>query len=116
MENKLWYRLQIVIGKEEILLDGQVVALLEQIAATHSLRGAARTLDMPYSRAWKLLKNVESGLSVTLFETGIGGEKGGYSVPTAACRRLIASYHDFCEVVESAANAAFEKCFGDLGG
>ena len=63
------------------LPNGQVgpgkIGLLEQVAATGSIRKAAGAMKMSYRRAWLLLQSLEACFGAPLVETMTGGRKGG---------------------------------------
>ena len=51
--------------------------LLRQIAATGSIRTAARELDMSYDRAWKLVRAMNNLFRQPLVTVTRGGDSGG---------------------------------------
>ena len=53
------------------------VRLLEQVAETGSIRGAATALKMSYRRAWLLIKATETTFGAPLIVAATGGAKGG---------------------------------------
>lgn len=53
------------------------VRLLEQIAATGSIRKAATAMKMSYRRAWLLLQALEACFGQPLVKTATGGQRGG---------------------------------------
>jgi molybdate transport system regulatory protein len=63
------------------LPNGQVgpgkIGLLEQVAATGSIRKSAGAMKMSYRRAWLLLQSLEACFGAPLVETVTGGRKGG---------------------------------------
>jgi molybdate transport system regulatory protein len=70
------------------------IALLESIARTGSISGAAREHGMAYTRAWKLVTEVNAAFGEALVETAAGGASGGGAVLTALAEDLIAAYRE----------------------
>ena len=73
--------------------------LLRGVEATGSLRAAAQSMDMAYSKALKLLKNAEEALGFPLTDRAVGGKDGGGSRVTPEGRewlRKYESYRDAC--------------------
>ncbi|HSM96164.1 MAG TPA: LysR family transcriptional regulator [Rhizomicrobium sp.] len=78
------------------------VRLLEQVAQTGSIRGAATALKMSYRRAWLLIRATEDTFGVLLVTAAAGGRKGGGASLTEAGKKLVRLYR----VIEKKAAAA----------
>ena len=76
------------------------VKLLKKVHELGSLRQAAIAMDMSYSKAWKMIKNVEEGLSISVLERSIGGAKGGGSSLTIEAISLISRYETLIKNIE----------------
>jgi molybdate transport system regulatory protein len=61
------------------------IGLLEQVAATGSIRKAAAAMKMSYRRAWLLLQALEACFGSPLVETATGGN---WSKPPRVGRRV----------------------------
>ena len=78
--------------------DGELVfgpggfELLRRVEQMGSLNQAAKSMAMSYSKAWRVVRDVEECLGVSLFERRIGGPGGGGSLLTAEARSLLARY------------------------
>jgi hypothetical protein len=67
------------------LLDGEgqrrfgpgVAALLEEVREKRSLRAAAASMGMAYSKAWRIVRTAEEALGHKLLDSTIGGRHGG---------------------------------------
>ena len=67
------------------LLDGEgqrrfgpgVAALLEEVREKRSLRAAAGSMGMAYSKAWRIVRAAEDALGYKLLSSTIGGRHGG---------------------------------------
>ena len=59
-----------------------VVQLLKRVDELHSLRAAAMSISMAYSKAWTVVRNAEDGLGFKLLTSTAGGKHGGGAVLT----------------------------------
>ena len=73
----------------EPLFGPGVYELLILVDETGSLHQAAKSMGMSYSKAWRVTRQAEVHLGVTLLERQIGGPNGGGSVLTEDGRQLI---------------------------
>ncbi len=74
-----------------------VAQLLRRVDELHSLRAAAQSMEMAYSKAWTITKNAEEGLGVKLLDSSTGGKGGGGAALTEDARRFLAAYESYCE-------------------
>jgi molybdate transport system regulatory protein len=88
--------------------------LLRRVEQTGSLNQAAKDMAMSYSKAWRVMHQVERRLGVTLFEARAGGPDGGGSCLTDQGRLLIQRFEAFTREADDAVEALFERHFGDL--
>ena len=84
-------RPRIYIGNDISIGPGKI-DLLRRIDETNSLAAAARTLGLPYKRAWLLLDALNQAFGRPLVETSSGGKGGGGTTLTALGRQLVISY------------------------
>ncbi|WP_241233642.1 winged helix-turn-helix domain-containing protein [Altericroceibacterium xinjiangense] len=99
---RLKLKLQLYCG-EEIALGPGKADLLEQIGATGSISGAARSLGMSYRRAWLLVATMNRCFHEPLVQTHPGGGNKAGAELTAAGRTVLAAYRDLCESAQAAA-------------
>ena len=78
-------------NKEKFFGDGPA-RLLRGIEETGSLRSAAMSMEMAYTKALKILKNAETALGFPLTTRTIGGKSGGGSQLTPEARTFLAQY------------------------
>ena len=78
------------------------IALLEAVAETGSISGAARAISMSYRRAWMLVDDVNALFEGPLVTTQAGGRSGGGAALTQQGRDVVRLYR----AVESKAAAA----------
>ena len=78
--------------------------LLHAIETTNSLRAAALSMGMAYSKAFRLIKNAESALGFALTTRSKGGKNGGGSSLTEQGKEWLyryESYRDACRQANS---------------
>ncbi|GAH94643.1 unnamed protein product, partial [marine sediment metagenome] len=69
--------------------------ILHRVERTGSLRQAAAEINMSYSQAWNLMKDLEKRLGFDLLKRKVGGEKGGGSEITEEARELMMKFKIF---------------------
>ena len=69
--------------------------LLRGVEETGSLRAAAQSMDMAYSKALKLLKNAETALGFPLTKRTAGGASGGGSCLTEQGKEWMERYEAY---------------------
>lgn len=57
-----------------------------------SLRRAASSMNMSYSKAWSLVSNLEKSLNIQILDKKVGGANGGSSTLTDEGRALVEKY------------------------
>lgn len=88
-----------------------VAQLLHAVQELHSLRAAALSMDMAYSKAWTIIKNSEKALGFPLLDSTTGGKGGGGAALTPEGARLLRAYDTFCSRLHDAADALFQEEF-----
>ncbi len=88
-----------------------VAQLLHAVQELHSLRAAALSMDMAYSKAWTIIKNSEKALGFSLLDSTTGGKGGGGAALTPEGARLLRAYDTFCSRLHDAADALFQEEF-----
>lgn len=68
------------------------IDLLRKVGECGSISAAARTLDVPYKRAWLLIDSLNRGVTSPLLDTAIGGKAGGGARLTQLGEALVAAY------------------------
>jgi molybdate transport system regulatory protein len=96
------FRVRVTRGGDIALGPGKI-ALLEAIARTGSITGAARALEMSYRRAWLLVDTMNRSFRTPLVEAGAGGSRGGGAALTPLGREVVERYR---RIEASAARAA----------
>ena len=88
-----------------------VAQLLHAVQELHSLRAAALSMDMAYSKAWTVVRNAEDGLGFHLLTSTAGGKHGGGAVLTDEARQMLTAYDEYCEKLRAYGAALFEETF-----
>ena len=86
----------------------QLLALVDEL---HSLRAAAMSMSMAYSKAWTVIRGAEEGLGFKLLTSPAGGKHGGGAVLTDEARQMLAAYDEYCEKLRSYGEKLFEETF-----
>lgn len=92
-EKKLAIRYETIMEYDGVpVIDSRLAALLRLIRDKGSLLAAARSLGIPYSRAWDMIVRAERILRVELVKTYKGGRGGGGAKLTKVAERLLEIY------------------------
>ena len=86
----------------------QLLALVDEL---HSLRAAAMSMSMAYSKAWTVIRSAEEGLGFKLLTSTAGGKHGGGAVLTDEARQMLAAYDEYCEKLRAYGEKLFEETF-----
>jgi molybdate transport repressor ModE-like protein len=86
--------------------------LLRRVREHGSLRAAAMSMGMAYTKALALVRNAENALGSPLTTRVVGGAGGGGSTPTPEADALLASYERWTASVNATAQAQFAAAFG----
>jgi len=89
---------------DEIAMGPGKADLLDAIATTGSISGAARSMNMSYRRAWLLVDVMNRAFREPLVRSAAGGAQGGGAEVTDAGRAVLAAFR----AMEAASAAAVE--------
>lgn len=87
--------------------------LLRAVEKTGSLRAAAASMDMAYTKALKLMKNAEAALGFPLTMRAAGGKDGGGSILTPEGKEWLTRYEAYRDACVHANRALYERFFPD---
>ena len=107
---KLRYKLWIEKDGEKVFGDGPL-DILHRVERTGSLRQAAEEINMSYSQAWNLIKDLEKRLGFNLLKRKVGGERGGGSEITEEARELMMKFEIFRGRAEQSLHSLYRKIF-----
>ena len=85
--------------------------LLHGIAQTGSLRAAAMSMDMAYTKALKLIRNAENALGFTLIRRSTGGKDGGGSTLTEEGKEWLQRYEAYRDACKQSNSALYLEFF-----
>lgn len=86
------FRVWITDNNNEKIFGEGPKSLLIKIDEFGSLRQAATSMGMSYSKAWGIISMIEKQMNISLLDKRIGGPKGGGSTLTPLARDLIRKY------------------------
>ena len=89
-----------------------IATLLERVREHRSLRAAAVSMEMAYSKAWRIIRTAEDVFGCKLLESTVGGQHGGGAVLTPEAERILAAYRDYQAAVDQYARGKFDEAFG----
>lgn len=102
-----------VFGAEKCFGPG-VATLLRKVEELHSLRAAAASIGMAYSKAWTIMKRSERELGFALLSSTTGGKNGGGAVLTPQASSLLAAYEAYCAELRALSEPLFETHFAEF--
>lgn len=83
--------------------------ILKGIQEMGSLRKAAMSMDMAYTKALKIIKRAEKNMGYKLTERTIGGQGGGGSKLTDNATVLMERYEELSEISKRESQKFYEK-------
>ena len=107
---KLRYKLWVEKDGEKVFGDGPL-DILHRVERAGSLRQAAAEINMSYSQAWNLMKDLEKRLGFNLLKRKVGGKKGGGSEITEEARELMMKFKMFRKRADQNLYSLYKKIF-----
>ena len=89
-----------------------LATLLERLQKHKSLRAAAASMEMAYSKAWRIIRTAEEVFGCKLLSSTIGGQHGGGAVLTEEAHRLLDAYDAYCDDIRRYSEERFDAAFG----
>ena len=111
MEKNITVRLTARLFAEEKCFGPGVARLLAAVDELHSLRSAAQSMNMAYSKAWAIVHGAEQGFGCKLLHSTIGGSGGGGAELTDEARQIMAAYETYCARLNEYGQALFGELF-----
>ena len=102
-----------IFGEEKCFGPG-VAQLLRRVEEKHSLRAAAISMGMAYSKAWTIIKTAEKELGFDLLVSTTGGKNGGGATLSQQAISLLAAYEQYCTDVRNYAQTQFQAQFSHI--
>ncbi|MGN0982614.1 MAG: NTP transferase domain-containing protein [Candidatus Limivicinus sp.] len=104
-------RIQLVDDSGQKFFGEGPCRLLRLVEENGSLRSAAASMGMAYSKALKLIKQAEAALGFPLTERSVGGRDGGGSTLTPEGRAFLRQYEAYRDACVQAGRALYERHF-----
>ena len=89
-----------------------VAELLERVREHRSLRAAAASMEMAYSKAWTVLRTAEEQLGFKLLHSSTGGKGGGGAVLSPEGELLLERYDELCRRMQAYGAQQYAELFG----
>ena len=113
MNNNMLFKMTVRFYAADHKVFGPGIAqLLHRVQKYHSLRAAALSMDMAYSKAWRIIRTAETVFGCKMLSSSIGGKGGGGAVLTEEAKRLLAAYDTYVADVTAYSAGKFEEAFG----
>ena len=113
MEQKLTYNLAVRLFSDEKCFGPGVAQLLHRVQELHSLRAAAMSMNMAYSKAWRIIKRSEELTGCKLLLSRTGGAHGGGACLTQDAEQILSDFTAFRKEVDTEIEKAFKKYFAN---
>ena len=111
MEQNFRPVLAIRIFADEKCFGPGIAVLLQKVQELHSLRAAAMSIGMAYSKAWTILKNAQQHLGFELLHSTTGGKHGGGATLTPQAEANLPAYESYCAALRGNAAQLFTEKF-----
>ncbi len=110
---KLHYKVIMCLLGDTRAFGPGVAELLDGVRRRGSLQGAARDMNMSYSKAWTIMRDAEAIWGFPLIRRYVGGKDGGRSVLTGQAEEILKRYRHMNEAVRAVAARQFGELFND---
>lgn len=116
MDNSLYLKLTIRLysNNSTRCFGPGIATLLHRVTEHHSLRAAAASMEMAYSKAWRIIRTAEDVFGCKMLCSTIGGPHGGGATLTPEAERLLEAYDTYCADVTAYGQKKFNEVFGSL--
>jgi molybdenum cofactor cytidylyltransferase len=104
---------QVRIARERDFFGPGVASFLLLTDQTGSMQMACKEMGMSYSKAWKMINEMEVQLGYSVLERYAGGAEGGGSCLTEEGREFVRKYQALQSDIKEVAETLFQKHFGE---
>jgi len=111
---RLKLTIRLYSGDDERCFGPGIAALLHRVEERRSLRAAAASMEMAYSKAWRIVRTAEAVFGCKLLSSVTGGKNGGGAVLTKEAEALLAAYDGYCAEVGKFAAEKYRSYFDKL--
>ena len=114
MDQELHLKLTVRLytGDDQRCFGPGIATLLERVGEHRSLRAAAASMGMAYSKAWRIIRTAEGVFGCKLLDSTIGGRHGGGARLTPQAERLLGAYNAYVADLKAYADGKFQEAFG----
>ncbi len=109
--NDLHCSLKIRLARDDVFFGPGVLMLLKMTEHYESLNAAAKSMNLSYSKAYKMISGTEDAMGFKLLDRKIGGAHGGGSTLTSECAEFVRAYEEFSNELEEISDNLFQKYF-----
>lgn len=109
--DKLHAKISVRLFTDDKCFGPGIASLLRRVEKHHSLRSAAASMGMAYSKAWTVLKSCEEHLGFKLLHSTIGGRNGGGATLTDDAEAMLRAYDEYCEQLKAYADQLLDEKF-----
>ena len=109
MNHNITVRITARLFAEEKCFGPGVARLLRAVEELHSLRSAAASMNMAYSKAWSIIRSAEQGFGCKLLRSTIGGSGGGGAQLTDEPRQIMEAYDAYCRKLDAYGQELFRE-------
>ena len=107
----LTYHMSLILFSEKKCFGPGPMQLLKGVERTGSLHQSADEMGMAYSKAWKIMKEMEKNLGFPLLLRQAGGIHGGGSVLTQKGGYFLKKYETMLKKIKEFSDEVFEETF-----
>lgn len=111
MDDRLTTKISVRLFTDDKCFGPGIAALLRRVNTYHSLRKAAASMGMAYSKAWTILKSCEQHLGFKLLYSTVGGKNGGGATLTDHAEAMLCAYEEYCDQLKAYADDLLEEKF-----
>jgi molybdate transport system regulatory protein len=104
VKNRMW-----IVGHDGTFLGEGRIALLLAIEEYGSISKAARSMNMSYLKAWKLIDSMNSVSDTPVVIRASGGKGGGGTTLTSYGKKAISLYNELNKKCDAYINAELKK-------
>lgn len=102
-----------IFGEDKCFGPG-VAELLRRVREQQSLRAAALSMQMAYSKAWTVIRTAERSLGCKLLLSTTGGRHGGGATLSPEAEKILTAYEGYCARVREFAQEDFLRTFDGI--
>ncbi len=99
------------LKNQNVFFGPGIYNLMVEISKTGSVREAAKSMELSYSKAWKILNAAESEIETKLVVRKHGGKDGGKASLSDEGKRLLERYAEFELAVKQRAVEEYARIF-----